>query len=217
MDKRTDYYQCDRDEMLGFIPQSSKTILDVGCGEGNFGIALKDNLQAEVWGVELNDDAAKVAKKYLDKVVISDVFDSLSILPDDYFDCIVFNDSLEHLTNPYQLLNDIKTKLKPNGYIVCSIPNVRYIKNLYELLIKKDWRYRDEGILDFTHFRFFTKKSIRKMFESNDYEIITLKGINPIRKKFLFCIINILSFGLFSDSKYLQFAVVAQRKQINSK
>lgn len=211
MSKNEEYYKCLRDEMLEFIPPNSKKILDIGCGEGNFGIALKNNLNSEVWGIEINENAGKIAQKYLDKVIISDVFDSLSVLPDNYFDCLVFNDSLEHLKNPYKLLREIGTKLSSNGVIISSIPNVRYIKNLFELLIKKDWKYRDEGILDFTHLRFFTKKSIIEMFESNGYEINRIRGINPFKKRLFFNLFNLITLGLFYDTQFLQYAVVAKK------
>ncbi len=206
------YYACERSEMLGFIPKDCRSVLEVGCAGGSFGETVKKLTGAEVWGIEINKKAAEKASGMLDKVITADFYTAINEIPLNYFDCIVLNDVLEHFTNPYDVLEKIKSFLKDNGYIIASIPNVRYITNLKELLFDKDWKYKDNGILDFTHYRFFTKKSINRMFAECGYEILLLDGINPIQRKFLFFIFNFLSFGIFSDSKYLQFACVASKK-----
>jgi len=203
------YYINKREEMLQFIPEGSKKILEVGCGEGIFASAVKKKMNAEVWGVELSDDAAKKAEKVIDKVFHADFTTIINTLPQNNFDCIVFNDVLEHIPDPFTLLENIKVLLKENGCVVCSIPNVRYIGNLVELLLKKDWQYKDGGILDITHFRFFTKKSIERMFSNAGYELVRIEGINPT-KSMKVKLLGWLSFGLFSDSKYMQFATVAK-------
>ncbi len=132
-------------------------------------------------------------------------------LPDKYFDCIVFNDVLEHMADPYIILEKIKNKLSNNGVIVCSIPNVRHVRVLRDLLFKKQWEYQDAGILDRTHLRFFTKKSIISMFNNLNYELKVIKGIQAT-KFWMFLPINIITFGFFSDSRYIQFACVAKPK-----
>lgn len=210
--KPESYYECERVEMLEFIPKDCRKILDVGCGSGKFGNYVKVNLNAEVWGIEINEKQAENAKGLLDKVICGDLESSLNELEDGYFDCIVFNDVLEHLSEPEEVLKSTKAKLNEKGYIVASIPNVRYITNLKELLIDRDWRYRDNGILDSTHLRFFTKKSIIRMFEDCGYELVEIKGINPYGKKLLFAIFNVLTIGLFSDSKFLQFGCLVKKK-----
>jgi 2-polyprenyl-3-methyl-5-hydroxy-6-metoxy-1,4-benzoquinol methylase len=203
------YYINKREEMLQFIPNSCKRILEVGCGDGIFAESVKNKFNAEVWGVELSEDAAKKAEKVIDKVFTGDIIELVNTLPANYFDCIVINDVLEHILDPFKLLSKIKSLIKNNGYIVSSIPNVRYIGNLEELLLKKDWQYKDDGILDITHFRFFTKKSIERMFTNAGYKIVSIEGINPtgsIKVKLL----GWLSFGLFADAKFMQFATVAR-------
>ena len=207
--KPKDYYEQTRAEMLEFIPTGSKKILDIGCGKGEFSILLKKQLNAEVWGIEFDDASSLEAQKKIDKVLSGDINKHLSSLPDAYFDCIVFNDVLEHLIDPYYILNEIKNKLTSSGVVVASIPNVRYITNIKKLLIDKQWKYEDAGILDKTHLRFFTKKSIIDMFTSLGYEVIVIEGINPIRT-WKFGLLNFLSFGWLADTKFLQFACVAK-------
>jgi 2-polyprenyl-3-methyl-5-hydroxy-6-metoxy-1,4-benzoquinol methylase len=209
--KTDGYYIQTRHEMLKYIPQNAGKILDVGCGEGQFGFQLKQLLNAEVWGMELDEKSAKVAESRIDKVLIGDLTLKIDSLPNDYFDCIIFNDILEHLVDPYNTLLNIKQKLNTNGVVVSSIPNVRYISNLKKLLFDKDWKYEDEGILDKTHLRFFTKKSIIDMFELLGFDIIQMEGINPSKSKNL-KLANFLLMGNLEDAKYLQYASITKPK-----
>jgi len=211
LEKPDGYYTQTRPEMLEYIPSDCKKILDVGCGSGVFGQQLKQKSHVEVWGIELDHDIAGIAKEKIDKVLVGDVFDMIDKLPDAFFDCIVFNDVLEHLVDPFTVLSNIKSKLTKNGIIVCSIPNVRFFFTLKDLLIKKQWKYEDAGILDKTHLRFFTQKSIADTLDSLEYDIIKIDGINAI-KSWKFTLLNILFFGQLLDTKYLQFACVAKPK-----
>ncbi len=115
----------------------------------------------EVWGVELSQQAAAEAQSKLDKVFVGSIEDGTLLLPEGFFDCVVFNDVLEHLVNPWAVLTSIKMFMQPDAYVVASIPNVRYFDNIKQLLKHKQWKYEDEGILDKTHLRFFTIESIK--------------------------------------------------------
>lgn len=210
--KPNDYYSQNRLEMLDFIPKNSKKVLDLGCGQGNFAKILKDKLEVEVWGVEVEKSEAEIARKKLDKLIIAKLEDVAYDLPDNYFDCLVFNDILEHLTDPYSVLNDLRAKLTKNGVMVASIPNVRYFFNLKELIVDKNWRYSSSGILDKTHLRFFTKKSIIETLKGLNFEILTIKGVNPI-KLWRFNLLNILLLNYLNDTRYMQYACVFKDKK----
>ncbi len=212
MKQTANYYKFTRPEVAAFVPKSIKTILDIGCGEGAFLHSIKEQIGAETWGVELVPGVAEKAKGQVDNILIGKVEDILNLIPDGYFDCIIFNDVLEHLLEPTEVLQLVKPKLSQRGVILASIPNVRYFYNLYELLIKKDWEYKDAGILDSTHFRFFTQKSMRRMFEQAGYNVIKQKGINKI-KSWKFRFLNFIFLGYFTDAKYLQFVCLAKSKQ----
>ncbi|MCX6155610.1 MAG: class I SAM-dependent methyltransferase [Candidatus Kapabacteria bacterium] len=205
-----DYYSQVRFEMMKYIPQSTKRMLDVGCGSGVFGNQIKQNSQCEVWGIELNESAAKIAISKLDRVLRGRVENQIDLLPDSYFDCITFNDVLEHLVDPYSVLERIKSKLVQGGVVISSIPNILYAPVMFDLIIHKDWKYQDFGILDRTHLRFFVKKSIIRMFEEAGYEIVSIDGINPIRK-FIFNVINVITFYIFNQTKFPQYATVAKK------
>lgn len=208
---QNNYYSYTRPEMLDFIPTNVKKILDIGCGEGSFSCSMKNKFKAEIWGVEINSTVAEIAKKNLDKVLVGDILSVIDDIPNSYFDCIVFNDVLEHMIDPYIVLEKVKSKLSPNGVIVCSIPNVRHISVLRKLLINGQWKYEDAGILDRTHLRFFTKKSMVDMFNELNYEIIKMEGINPT-KWWKFLPINILTMGQMSDARFVQFAFLVKPK-----
>jgi len=142
-------------------------VLDVGCAEGSLGEQLKHgDPSVFVAGVEMHGPAAERAEEVLDEVWQSD-FETWA--PPAHcvagFDRIVFGDVLEHLVNPEAALHKARTLLRPDGAIVASVPNVRWLPIVRDLAIRGEWTYRAEGILDDTHLRFFTKSSIRALFE----------------------------------------------------
>lgn len=203
------YYNFPRPEMLKLLPKTAKRVLDVGCGQGTFAVQIKDYNNAEVWGIEFMPKEGEVAKKVLDKIFIGAVEDYISELPDNFFDAIFFNDVLEHLAYPDNVLRDLKSKLVKNGLIISSIPNIRYFRVMKMLVLDGNWDYADHGVMDKTHLRWFTKKSIRKMYEGLGYEVISNDGINPSKslKPYLY---NIPLFFTAMDMKYVQFATVAK-------
>ncbi len=212
VNKPNDYYENERPEMIAYLPENAETVLDVGCSNGQFGAAVKKKNNAEVWGIEPFESFGKLAVAKLDKVFIASVEGTISELPDRYFDVIYFNDVLEHLLDPYSVLEQMKAKLKPNGVIISSIPNIRYFRTFFKILFKGEWDYTDQGILDRTHVRFFTKKSIAKMYHNAGFEIVSHEGINGSKslKPVLF---NIFLGFNGMDMKYIQFATVARKKQ----
>ena len=202
------YYNDSRKEMLVYLPKTAKKVLDVGCGNGIFGVLIKEvSNHAEVWGIELMQDEAEIAKRRLHKVLIGPCEENIKHIPDNYFDVIYFNDVLEHMVDPYSVLEKIKSKLTSNGIIISSIPNIRYHNVLIPLIFKKQFEYQAYGVLDKTHLRFFTKKSIKNMYENLGYKIITHEGINGSKslKPILF---NIPFLFTATDIKYPQYATV---------
>lgn len=205
------YYQYARTEMLPYVPPSVRRVLEVGCSAGLFGEQIKKASNAEVWGIETVVAAADLASKRLDKVLVCDVEHDDLGLPHEYFDCIVFNDVLEHLSDPWTVLRKMRAALAPSGCIVASIPNIRYYATLKELLLRKQWEYQDEGILDRTHLRFFTERTIPKFFSDCGYELLKFEGINPISMKWKLRVFYAIFGKIFGDTRYLQFACVARK------
>jgi len=205
------YYDNVREEMLKYLPETAKKILDIGCGNGAFSSLVKEKNNAEVWGIELMEEEAKVAVDVLDKVFVGNCEKHIEGLPEQYFDVIYMNDVLEHLVDPYSVLEILKSKLAPNGVVISSIPNVRFFRTFSKVLFAKDWKYEGHGVMDKTHLRFFTGKSIRRMYEELGYTISTHEGIN-VTKSIKPILFNILFLFTQMDVRYVQYATVASVK-----
>lgn len=193
--------------MVPFIPAGTSTILDVGCSRGRFGATLRQaNPAWKLYGIEPDPDAAAEAAPHYERVVCGYFPDDLT--GDDTFDCIVFNDILEHVVDPWGTLERATHRLTPTGRIVASIPNVRHYIVVRNLLLRGRWDYTDWGVLDRTHLRFFTRASIESLFTGADMEIETLAPINPIPVRRAALLV-----GRFRDMRYTQFAVVARPRR----
>ncbi len=181
MDKN--YYKNQRREVYEMVPSSVARVLEIGCAEGEF----KTNFPRDVeyWGVEPVSEVADHALRKGIHVLCGTYEDMCSKIPDGYFDVVVCNDVIEHMLDPENFLVSVKNKLTANGVLVGSIPNVRFWGNLIKLLIKRDWKYEDSGVLDKTHLRFFTGKSFRRLLNKTGYEIVQMKGIESQRMKIL--------------------------------
>lgn len=206
--KPREYYAAERADMLKYIPPGIRTTLEFGCGLGGFSALLKNRLGTESWAVEIDETAAREAAGKLDKVIPGDALANIDQIPDHYFDCVIFFDVLEHLIDPYRLLAATCAKLTPAGIVVASIPNIRFYRTLVDLVVHGNWEYKNEGILDRTHLRFFTRRSIVQMFQELGFRILTLEGINPTVSR-TYRILNLLSLHALADARYRQFVVVA--------
>jgi methionine biosynthesis protein MetW len=158
------YFEHSRPEVRALVPEGAARVLDVGCGAGALGAALKEERELEVCGLELFPDAAAQARERLDTVVEGNL-DELEDLPFDrgHFDAMIFGDVLEHLHDPARLLRVLRPYLADDGALVCSIPNVGHWSVVLPLLMQDRWRYEDAGLLDRTHVHFFTLAEARIM------------------------------------------------------
>ncbi|MDR2955127.1 MAG: class I SAM-dependent methyltransferase [Prevotella sp.] len=206
------YYTSERAELIPFIPKDINKTLDVGCASGSFSMQLKKVFDVETWGIEMVEEVAAIAETKIDHVLKGSFDDVYGKLPKKYFDCVFFNDVLEHMIDPESCLRKIKENLAPGKIVIASIPNIRHLNVLKELLLRKDWKYTDSGIMDKTHVRFFTKRSIIRMFDDCGYKILNIKGINSISPYCLTSILNVLTFKLLEDIKHQQYVVVATPK-----
>jgi 2-polyprenyl-3-methyl-5-hydroxy-6-metoxy-1,4-benzoquinol methylase len=157
------YFGYARPEILALVPDSARRVLDVGCGAGRLGEAIKGRQQAEVVGIELNEEAAGLATQRLDQVLVGDVEElALDFQPGE-FDTVICGDILEHLREPERFLRRGRQWLASEGCLIASIPNVRHHSVICSLL-QGNWTYESAGLLDRTHLRFFTRREIEKLF-----------------------------------------------------
>lgn len=159
-DKADEYFSLERDVILKQIKGSNINILDVGCGSGELGNRLKKQNNVQVYGIEINKKAFKKAEQKLDKVYHGNIETMHMPFEKETFDYIILGDVLEHLINPKTILKKLFTYLNNSGSIIITVPNVKYWRTTKSLIFKDEWEYQDWGILDFTHLRFFTKKSL---------------------------------------------------------
>ena len=169
------YPDADREEIVSFVPVGATKILDVGCWRGAFGAELKrQRPSVEVVGLEPNETAAAIAAQRLDRVITGRFPDNVD---DGPFDCVVFNDVLEHFEDPWAALRSTAKLVSPGGRVVAVIPNIRHVRVTVPLVFAGRWEYMDTGILDRTHLRFFTRSSMIGLFESTGYDV---ESVSPL-------------------------------------
>ncbi len=196
--------------MLAFLPPNPRQIIDVGCGEGYFGEAVKARFpECETWGVEPVAQAAKRAAGRNDHVINTTLTDATG-LPDRFFDAVTMNDVLEHLAWPEPTLAVGRRILKPDGNLILSLPNIAHYQIIRDLALRNEWEYGDNGILDRTHFRFYTAKSATRMLEQNGFKVEKVAGLNPTPSKWYYRFIFAMAPKYFHWMPFTQFAVVAR-------
>ena len=167
------YYRGTRPDVFELVPAGVHRVLEIGCGAGRFRMNFPDDV--EYWGVEPVVSAA-VEATGLTKVLVGTCEEVADQIPDGYFDLVVCNDVLEHIFDTNKTLDILKRKMNASARLVGSLPNVRSVWVLLDLVFRKDWRYRDFGVLDNTHVRFFTFKSAKRMLMENGFLIEVFKG-----------------------------------------
>jgi len=171
------YYTGDRPELRALLPADARRVLDVGCGAGTLGAALKAETGAEVVGIEVFAEAADLAEEHLDEVLRLDL-QTLTELPypPGHFDAMTFGDVLEHMHDPAGLLRTLRPYLADGGTIVCSIPNLKHWSVVFQLLVRDRFTYGDKGLLDRTHVHFFTLEEIGAMLDEAGFQATALQA-----------------------------------------
>lgn len=162
-------------------------LLDIGCACGDFGALLSSSKSCNIYGVDCDADSLKLAAstacyQYLEQADLN-VYD-IKRHPEwnNYFDCITFLDVLEHLVTPLDSLQQLLTYLRPGGDVIVSLPNIAF-GDIKARLMNDEFRYTATGILDNTHLRFFTYKSIARFLAEGGLVVANvdfkLSGLDP--------------------------------------
>jgi len=208
--KETKYYTSKRDDIVELVPAGVRMVLEVGCGTGLTGRAIKERegSSVEITGIEIVPEMAEKAKANLDSVIAGDVEKIDPLFKKEYFDCIIYGDVLEHLIDPWRILKLHREFLKTGGYMIMSIPNIAHY-TIFKMLWRKEWNYEDMGILDSTHLRFFALKNIESMISGAGLEIVKIvRKIEASKSKKFF---NKISRGALTEYMTKQYIVSARK------
>lgn len=159
-------------DLLDRIPPGASTVLEVGCGDGGLGEAYRRrNPRCRYLGIEGDPAAAKTAALALSEVLCVDVEREPLPFGPGPFDCIVFGDILEHLSDPWSLLQHCATTLAEDGVMLLCVPNVEHWSFAARLLAG-NWDYEPSGLLDHRHLRWFSKATIERALQAAGLAVV---------------------------------------------
>lgn len=154
------------------------TLLDLGAAGGELGYAVRDQFRRRI-GFEYDVDRIAELRGRFDHIVIADL-ENVTRLPAEV-DAIVLADILEHLREPGLLLGLVRASLAAKGRLFISVPNIANITVRIGLLFGL-FEYRERGILDETHLRFYTMRTIKREIRRAGFHIVAMRGSSvPVR------------------------------------
>ncbi len=152
-------------QLLSHLPRDVKRVLDVGCGSGALGAAIKAASGAHVTGIEHMPQAAALAGQRIDEVHELDLTTATSLPWDpEPFDVIILADVLSRLADPEAVLQLLVPHLQEGGLVIATVPNVKHWSVLLPLLLEDRWEYQSAGPLQHANLRFFTMTEAGALF-----------------------------------------------------
>ncbi|MGA9768302.1 MAG: class I SAM-dependent methyltransferase [Blastocatellia bacterium] len=194
--KEASYFNNTGNDLAQLINGDNLKVLEVGCAAGGTGRMLLETGKAKwVTGIEYVPEYGEVARSVLSEVHIGNIEDMMFSWNAKHFDCFVFGDVLEHLSDPWSLLKRLRPFLADDGIAVASIPNVKHWSVISDLIFHDDWKYAESGVLDITHLRFFTRRTAARLFSETGYSVQSMMpGFNGRR----YSIPNRFTMGIFA-------------------
>ena len=205
-----------RDEILRMIPCDGKVIGSIGCGRGATEAVLVQGGR-EVHGVDISEDAIASARQRLSSARVVAAaergpFAAASL------DGLILADVIEHVPRAWEALGAYAAMVRPGGWVVISVPNMRNIKVVGRFIFGGDWPEERTGIFDATHVQVMTRKRlirwcrgaglhIERWFDtylSNRWKRSVLKGV------------DVLTLGLMHTWFLMEFGVLARRGSVES-
>ncbi|WP_426328037.1 class I SAM-dependent methyltransferase [Pedobacter sp. R-06] len=186
------YSNVGNSNILQFINKDDCRVLDIGCGAGDNAKILKGQNHF-IDGITLSDAEKKIADQYFENVYIFDLENGLpSEVKNNHYDYILCSHVLEHIAFPEKLLKDLEEiTSKQETKILVALPNIMYYKTRIKIALG-NFDYTDDGIMDYTHLRWYTIKSAKKLFLRYNFAIQTsyVDGLPPFYSFFKILGIN---------------------------
>lgn len=167
--KPDDYYGQQRPELVALLPEALGRVLDVGCGAGGVGRVIQGRATSLV-GIEMDEQAASVAREAYDEVLVGDVDARLDDL-EPPFDTILAYDVLEHLANPESVLSRLCAVAAPGALLHVSVPNARHFTLVRDLVVHGTFGYTEMGHRDSTHVRWLTRGDLVALLEASGWSV----------------------------------------------
>jgi predicted TPR repeat methyltransferase len=165
-------------DLISRYSDGAGTLLDLGAAGGELGQALRKKFRHTI-GFENDIERVADLRQRFDQAVIADL-ESVRRLPAKA-DAIVLADILEHLRDPSALLSCVRQSLTADGHLFVSVPNIANVTVRIGLLFGI-FEYRERGILDSSHLRFYTMRSIKRDIDRAGFRIVAIRGSSvPIR------------------------------------
>ncbi len=212
--KQPQYYSQIRKDLVSIIQGKDLFIAEVGAARCDTLVYLKETKVAKyVCGMDLmRFENTNQDNPLIDKLIIGKVEELNSDELNEKFDYLILGDVLEHLYDPWEILEKLKSLLKPGGIVIISVPNIRFIQTFVRIFLKGSFKYDSFGLFDKTHIRFFCKKDILKLVIDTSFQVQNVYPILKFENKFsILNIVNFLSFGIFEEFLSLQYIVVAKK------
>lgn len=176
---KTRSYTGARRDVARMATPGRTAILDVGCASGALAALLGDQHGARTVGIEYDLRTAKVAARTLDRVIVGDLNHWSTVGPalaeEAPFDCILLADVLEHLLDPWSVLDQLLAHLSPGGEVIISLPNVGHHNTLWNVFVRRRFPRRDRGLHDVTHTRWFARRDVEELVSGAGLRIEALK------------------------------------------
>lgn len=201
------YYQHSRREIRSLLPKTASRILDIGAGGGYTLRWLKTIYpNATTTGIELNVNLRSQLELNADEVIFGNIDECMPQL--ETFDLILLLDVLEHVPDSTSTLQRISRLLSVNGRVIVSVPNVAHLSVTLPLLFGRKFTYRDSGIMDRTHLRFFVEDTAVKLL--NDANLIVIDGLISGVEGSKSQLLDTLSFGLLRHHLTKQYIMLGE-------
>lgn len=209
--KAPSYFDQARVDFVHRLPMDpTAAVLEIGCGTGATGALALSRGRAKTYvGVELFEGAASSARNVLSDVIVGDVETLEFDWQPAVFDALILSEVLEHLREPWAVLDKLSRFIRPGGLVLASSPNVSHWRVIRELALGR-FPLADKGVFDRTHMRWFTPDSFADMFHQAGFTVDRMRPVTPFSPRTR--LISQVTGGRFDHLFMAQISIEAHRR-----